>query len=168
MGKYLRKNKIKKNIPIRAAAVLLCLTLFSIYLVSGLFARYTSGTQNGDSARVAKFSIRSGSTLSRSVEASFYPGKSETATLLVENDSEVSVSYAITVTNETNNLPLSLRLEKKNSSLTDGTAFTDQRLQSGCSDEYTLYIDWDASHGDPAVMGMVDYITVTVTAVQID
>ena len=43
------------TILIRVAAVLFILTIISIYLLSGLFARYVSSGQGSDSARVATF-----------------------------------------------------------------------------------------------------------------
>ena len=53
MAKYLRKPKL--NIPMYAAAVLFCLTVISTYMVSGLYARYTTSGTGEDSARVIKF-----------------------------------------------------------------------------------------------------------------
>lgn len=46
----------KLNITLQLAAVLLCLTLISVYFVSGLFARYTTENTTGNSADVAEFS----------------------------------------------------------------------------------------------------------------
>lgn len=170
MGKYVHKNNSKLNIPIRAAAVLLCLTLFSTYLVAGLFARYATSAQNSNNARVAKFSVTGSGMLSQSIEASVIPGKSEPVTVEIQNDSEVAVEYTITATNETKNLPLSFRVKKEGTSSAvaiNGTPFTGQQLP-GSHTGYTLYVDWKAKDNDPALMGMVDRITVTVTAVQID
>ncbi len=172
MGKYLFKSQ--KNIPMRIAAVLLCLTLFSTYLVTGLFARYTTSAQGSDHARVAKFSIQGSGALSRSIEASLFPGESQTATLIIENNSEVAVEYTVAVTNVTNNLPLSFRMVKEGASPTvdtNGTTFTARQIPGSHTDKYTLYIDWKADNDgnrDPDWMGKVDYITVTLTAVQID
>ena len=53
MAKYLKKPK--KNIAMNIAMVLFCLTVASTYLVSGLFARYTSSATGSASARVMKF-----------------------------------------------------------------------------------------------------------------
>lgn len=53
MAKYLRKPKT--NIPMCIAAVLFCLTVISTYMVSGLFARYTTTGAGKDNARVIKF-----------------------------------------------------------------------------------------------------------------
>lgn len=50
-----QKGKTVRNIPIRIACVLLCLTLVSIYLTSGLYARYMSSATGNDSARVIQF-----------------------------------------------------------------------------------------------------------------
>lgn len=171
MGKYVHENKIKMNISVRVAAVLLCLTLFSTYLVAGLFARYATSAQSNGNARVAKFSIAGGGMLSQSIEASLIPGESGTETIEIQNNSEVAVEYTVAVTNETENLPLSFRMEKEGTSsavAVNGTPFTDQQLPGSHTDRYTLYIDWKAEDNDPARMGMVDRITVTVTAAQID
>ncbi len=172
MGKYLLKPQ--KNIPMRIAAVLLCLALFSTYLVTGLFARYTTSAQGSDHARVAKFSIQGSGELLQSIEASLFPGESKAVTLVIENNSEVAVEYTVAVTNVTNNLPLSFRMVKEESSpilVANGTTFTAQQIPGDHIDKYTLYIDWEAENDenrDPDWMGKVDYITVTVTAAQID
>lgn len=168
MGKYLRKKKRKVNIPIRAAAVLLCLTLFSTYLVSGLFARYTASAEGSDGARVAKFSIQGNDTLTQPIAVSLAPGDTKEVSLLIENESEVAVEYTIDVTKGTNNLPLSLHMVSEVGTPAVADTFTVQRLPGSHTDRYTLYIDWKAEENDPAVMGMVDYIAVTVTAAQID
>lgn len=46
---------VKTNIPMCIAAVLFCLTLISIHLTSGLYAKYISTAFGQDSARVIKF-----------------------------------------------------------------------------------------------------------------
>lgn len=50
-----RKREMKLNIPMCAACILLCLTLISIHMTGGLYAKYTSDAQGSDSARVAKY-----------------------------------------------------------------------------------------------------------------
>ncbi|MBR6806882.1 MAG: hypothetical protein IKM46_00735 [Clostridia bacterium] len=49
------RQRAKMNIPMCAACVLLCLTLFSCYLCGGLFAKYTTSGAGDDSARVITF-----------------------------------------------------------------------------------------------------------------
>ncbi len=175
MANHAGNSETKRNIPLRIAAVLLCLTLLSTYLVSGLLARYSASGESGDGARVAKFSIEGGELLdpSQSIAANLMPGEFDQATIQIQNNSEVAVKYTITVTNETKNLPLEFSMEKKAepsaelSEQPDGT-YTAQQLPGGHTDEYTLSIRWNEANKDPALMGMVDHITVTVTAAQID
>ena len=56
-GKYLAKHRktAKVNIPMCIASFLFCLTLISIHLTSGLYAKYISSASGNDSARVIKF-----------------------------------------------------------------------------------------------------------------
>lgn len=64
-----RHHKTKLNIPMCLAAVLLCLTLISIHLTSGLYAKYISSVSGNDSARVIKFG-----ELTLTEEGDFYDG----------------------------------------------------------------------------------------------
>lgn len=50
-----RRRRTKLNIPMCLAGVLLCLTLISIHLASGLYARYSTTSEGSDSARVISF-----------------------------------------------------------------------------------------------------------------
>lgn len=50
-----RQHTSKLNIPLCIAGVLLCLTLFSFHLTSGLYARYTTTAAGSDNARVIAF-----------------------------------------------------------------------------------------------------------------
>lgn len=50
-----RKREMKLNIPMCAACILLCLTLISIHMTGGLYAKYTATATGGDSARVVQF-----------------------------------------------------------------------------------------------------------------
>lgn len=56
-GKYLAKHTrtAKVNIPMCIASFLFCLTLISIHLTSGLYAKYISSASGNDSARVIVF-----------------------------------------------------------------------------------------------------------------
>ncbi len=49
------KKKAKLNIPMCAFCVLFCLTMITIYMTSGLHAKYTATANGGNSARVIKF-----------------------------------------------------------------------------------------------------------------
>ena len=51
----MNKHKSKFNIPMCLACVLFCLTLFSVHLMNGLFAKYSTSATGSDSARVITF-----------------------------------------------------------------------------------------------------------------
>lgn len=82
-------GKAKLNIPMCAALILLMLTMISIHLTSGLYARYTATATASDSARVAKFDVEG--TLTATATNGEY-------TLTVDNKSEVAVKYKVIVT----------------------------------------------------------------------
>lgn len=173
MGKHLHKRKAKKNIPIRVAAVLVYLVLVTNYFVTGTFARYSTSETGGDSARVAKFSVRGDGILQQPIEANLAPGeKAKNTTLNIYNDSEVAVEYTVTVTNETKNLPLNFYIATGESNVEPNSngsiVIKNQPLPCGKNDQYNLIIGWKEGESNPAVMGMVDHIVVTVTAVQVD
>ena len=89
------KNK-KVNIPIRIASVMLCLVLFSLYMTSGMFAKYTTGGNGKGNGRVAKFSVTAtdaGESEYVFDQAAVQPDGSYAVT--VKNDSEVAVRYTI-------------------------------------------------------------------------
>ncbi len=46
---------MKKNISLKIAAALLCLTVLSVYLMGGMFAKYRASDSGADQARVAGF-----------------------------------------------------------------------------------------------------------------
>lgn len=128
---------------------------------------------------MAKFSITGAGALSQPIAAELVPGGSQEIKLSIKNDSEVAVAYTVTVTNVTKNLPLTFNLVAGNASPAaletqaneDGATFTAQQLPGSHTDEYLLTISWptDAdADSSLAMMGMVDHITVTVTAAQID
>ncbi len=176
----MEKRYIKANILMCTAAVLLCATLFSMHFVGGLYARYTTSASGSDSARVAAFSITQEGTIFNNIEANVTPGETQSVTLTIKNNSEVAMEYTLTVTNVTGNItPLKFKLTP-----TEGApSVTTESYENGISinsagqipgehtDKYTLNIVWEPSEkeeDDLALIGMVDYITVSVTAAQVD
>lgn len=182
MGKKRHAN-VKVNIFMCLAAVLLCLTLFSMHLVGGLWAKYTASVSSSDGARVAAFHIKQTGTIFEQITADVTPGKTQTVGLTIENRSEVAMEYTLKVTNVTNNItPLKFTLKPADDS-TNTPAVTTESHENGISissarqlpgehtDKYSLNIVWEPSQNeaeDLALIGMVDYITVSVTASQID
>ena len=88
-------GKAKLNIPMCAALVLLLLTMISVHLTSGLYARYTTTATGSDSARVAKFDVVTALTQAKDGEGKDIEGQ---FTLMVTNNSEVAVKYQVAVT----------------------------------------------------------------------
>ncbi len=88
----------KLNITLRIALMLLMLTLISIYLASGIFARYVSENSGSSGANTAKFAPKAEFT-----DADWwYDPESELKTfnynLKLTNLSEVNVRYDMTIT----------------------------------------------------------------------
>lgn len=177
----MRKRNAKVNILMCTVSVLLCATLFSMHLVGGLYAKYTANANSSEGARVAAFSITQEGTIFQTVEANVTPGTTQSAELTITNKSEVAMEYTLTVTNVTGNLtPLKFslnRADENTPSVTtekyeNGISITSARQIAGDhTDKYTLNIVWEPSANeadDLALIGMVDYITVSVTATQID
>ena len=90
-------NSKKVNIPIRIASVMLCLVLFSLYMTSGMLAKYTTGGKTDMTGRVAKLTVGAKDAgINEFVfqqEASIQPDGDYT--VIVENESEVAVRYTI-------------------------------------------------------------------------
>ena len=132
-----KQRNQNRNIPMRLAALLLCLTTVSLYLVSGLFAKYTTSDNDADSARVAAFVFDVNDTTSHffDVSAVDAPGKSKEFTFTVQNyngsvTSEVSEQYEISVAIH-GSLPLAVTI----SDASNANSFT---LDAPVSDKDTL------------------------------
>ena len=72
-----QQNNIKTPIVFRIALVLLCVMLFSFYLIGGLYARYTASASGGDSARVPLVMAIKVEGSAAAVEAAISAGKAE-------------------------------------------------------------------------------------------
>ena len=89
-------EKAKINIPMCAALVLLLLTMISIHLTSGLYARYTSTATGGDSARVAKFHVVSNQPEFVTVDCK--QSNAGKYAITIDNQSEVAIKYILYIT----------------------------------------------------------------------
>jgi len=175
-----KERSVKMNILMCTVAVLLCATLFSMHFVSGLYARYTTNTNYSNSARIAEFNITQEGTLFKTIEAEITPGETQSAQLTIINKSEVAMEYTLTVTNVTGNLsPLKFKLNAVNGTVTPVTAESHEngtsiygvsQIPGEHTDKYLLNIVWEPTDEQDALahIGMVDYITVSVTATQVD
>lgn len=124
---------MKKNWTMRAAVLLLVLTLMTSCFVGGTFAKYTSTVTGSDTATVAKWSFKQNAaelvgqnavtfnlfdTITNddangnSVAANkIAPGTSGSFALAITNDSEVKATYAITYTVTNNSVPIEFSVD---------------------------------------------------------
>lgn len=97
------KQSRKVNIPFTIAVVLLCLLTFSVYLTSGMLARYTTRASFSDSARVAKFTVGATSSITNmkfDYRGGAFKAVDEQGGVIVVNNVEQTVHpYSLTVTN---------------------------------------------------------------------
>ncbi len=96
------RNNGKMNIALFAAAVLLCLTLFTTHLTTGLYARYTTEASGSDGARVARFDVKltavnGGSANMDGLTNEDKETDTKTYDFSITNNSEVAVGYDITI-----------------------------------------------------------------------
>ena len=177
------------------AGILLCLTLVSVWLVGGLYARYTTSDSASDSARVAAFVFNVSDSTHNNQDTHMItlsgitkPGDTETYAFIVKNSngsaiSEVSETYTITVALN-GSMPLTATLNKAGSDLftVDATATgRDSNSTTGAftpgnssanTDTYALTVTWpssasavDASFANGSGVATV---TLTVTGMQAD
>lgn len=98
----MRKATRKTPFIFYVGMTLLCLVLFSTYLTSGLYARYTTAATSEDNARVAKFDVTNSITDSQKadIKLNFYNSDmlTDDFKFTVKSNSEVSVKYNVIVT----------------------------------------------------------------------
>lgn len=160
------KSNKKTPIVFYVGIVLACLTLISVYMTSGLYARYTTRATSSDSARVAKFRVTDTLTVTDSkgdvvhsftmFEDSLIPGESTTYTFAVQNDSEVAVRFSVRGEASINNLPLDIP---------DNVSVT---LAPNTRETVQFVVSWPANEDDPAYGDMIELIEIFVTAEQIN
>ena len=85
---------------LRIALILLCMVAFSTSMLAGLYARYTSKTNGGDAARVARFRVETEWSPDVIVDASESKTEGEYF-FTVDNQSEVAISYDLVITFDT-------------------------------------------------------------------
>lgn len=88
---------VKSNIMIKLAAILLCLVLFTMHLMSGLYAKYSSRSASNGFARVANWDVSVlGGKPALTIDCSSSDLDDEYK-ITVTNRSEVSVKYDVIV-----------------------------------------------------------------------
>ena len=164
-------TKTRKNYAMRISAILLILTMTSLCMVSGTFAKYAATASGTDTARVAKFSFHlndsemvgaqsitvdlfksayNGETVKSTSDKVVAPGTSGVFEIKTENKGEVEVktNFTLEETN-TNRIPIQyavttsgdLNGDEKWKSAADGVSFLGASLGVGDS-ETTQYVHW--------------------------
>ncbi len=180
-----RPKHTKRNKPhfsawiMRIAATLGCLTIISAYLLSGVYAKFSTSASGSDSARVAKFDVQIENEpdnqvfnkLGTTADAEQYDYK-----FTVKNNSEVAIDYSLKVS--FNNAPpanVTLWIDDKEAISCDGTEIEfllleDGKLNYTSSKEHTLSIVVEYINGDKLIdfENFSDTATISLIAEQID
>ena len=176
------KTKIGKiNIPFCLAMFLFCLTLISIHITGGLYAKYAVSAVNNDDARVAamKFDVAlSAEKKSEEIiitDIPTAPGESVLLNLNLTNFEEngkiceVALNYSVSIENIENNIPLEWEM------YTDSELTANAEKMEGIfdasikeSDSYWINIIWPETANDAAYAFEIDAIRLSIDAEQID
>ena len=170
----------------RFAALLGCLTLMTLYLLSGAYSKFYTTESGGDGARAALFSPYFNSASSMDV-SNATPGYTNEITFTVQNFSdekvpEVAMKYKI-ILKTTGNIPLKFTVCKSDGStlkefICDGIngkqiyEYTDASLvfDTGVKESraYQLKAEWQSGQNDARFSGMTDAVYLEVEFLQID
>jgi len=172
----MKKSNKKTPIVFYVGILLACLTLVSIHMTSGLYARYTTSASGQDSARVARFEVTETLEVKKAdgtTEDTFVvgdvlrPGVSTTYTFTVQNNSEVAVSLTVQNTKYTigNEGKVSDTRYDELPILVSGEAVV---LQPGEEREVEFKLTWDPAKTDPSYGYMIDMVELTVIVQQVD
>lgn len=157
------------GVLMRIALVLLCLVMLSVHLMGSLFARYTTAGNGADSARVAAFSVDvNGAPENLYIDVVTNPVTGN-YTITVENDSEVAVSYTISVAvtpvdNQFDAASIAATLDTNTGTLAPGTDVTGSHTLTFSVRDWT-----DVTQSITGENGVVSFtFVVTVDVEQID
>jgi hypothetical protein len=130
---------------------------------------------------VALFKIKEEGNWSQDLSVYISPGSMNQYTIIIQNESEVAVDYIVDIKNESQNIQgLTFKLQDADNSDLPSTDKSGECIFTGNAapnesepDKYSLTFDWAAtavtgSDSNLDYMGMVDYFTITVSAVQVD
>lgn len=185
--KFARKSKTHYSVfTIHFVALLGCLMLISVYLLSGVYSKFYTSAFDSDHARAAQFSPAFHST--EIVASDQLPGYFAEIPFAVQNFSgdspaEVAMKYKI-ILKTTGNIPLTFTLldhEKHQLGSPwscNGTSgeqtyeYADNSLVFGAAtketDNYYLKIEWPSGNKDVKFSGMTDAVYLSIEFEQID
>ena len=166
----MKTHKRKLNIPMCAACILFCLTLISIHLTSGLFARYTASDRENDSARVAVMATDIRLTIKDNIP--MHPGETTVIPITIANYKgnrvcEVAQSYVLKVTQLEDNIPFDIKVYDvtgENAVIPEGTF--DANVEQEVT--YNIKITWPEEFNSAFYAFEIDAIEINIKAEQID
>ena len=156
------KSKQKHKLPL--TAVLTYLIVVTLVATGVSLSAYVSTASGGDEARVAKFDVQQAGVTTFNLSNAISPsetGVSNTNTVIVYNNSEVTVRCNLAVNNLTGNLPLTFDF-----AFVPGTSSYD--LAPGETGEYNVLIQWPQDKTNASYMGKVDQLQLVLVTEQID
>jgi len=162
----LKDSNMKTPIVFYAGLVLLFFVMLSLNMTGGLYARYATDDEDGDTARTASFEIITTEldALDNNPEhiiarvKGLEPGENAVHSIPITNKSEVAVKYSVRAENVTKNIPLVI-------------SATEASLAPNSSGEVTVTVTWpNATEADKSaeLAGKTDIIRITFTVEQID
>lgn len=160
-------NKAPLFSTMHIALLLLCAVLLSAYAIGGLYARYTSGNEGNDDARVAKFAFDQDlSAQAQIIPTSLAPGEQQNTQIQIKNNGEVAIKCVVKIENLTENLPLEPIDSIKNG--VDYKILESIVIESGKTETFDFVIEWPAEKSSTDFVGKMDLIRITVNVEQVD
>ena len=165
--------------------ILLCLVLTSFWMISNMYARYSSEASGSDGARVALFGHSQSITLNLDNDKlnNLTPGSSFTYSLKVANyesskTSEVGEKYNIEIITS-GNLPLRYSVQNGTSEIgsfeeskKSEARFENENMKFDAGtkreDEYKITVEWPESRNAEQYAGLVDNIMIQINEEQVD
>ncbi len=171
--KHTKRNKPHFSVWImRIAATIGCLTIISAYLLSGVYAKFSTSASGSDSARVAKWDVQVTNISNSYNEEGAVP--TVTYTFNVENNSEVSANCSVKITfDKAPSSHITLKLQEQEIKC-DGVSteyvFNGIAHNAGETKPYTLYVEIQYIDGGKLIdfENMPTTANITVIAEQID
>lgn len=141
-----QKTGMGSNWLFRVMTCLLVLVFLSFWLLSGLYAKYTTSDQTPHAARVAAFRVRASAKNSTLSMREWNLTDDHTYELTIENDSEVAVSFTVRFRFQ-NPLPdgITVTLNDQKPDGTDGTEYVfEQAGNLGAGAKQILRLQFEA------------------------
>lgn len=133
----MKKLNIKTSFVLRIALLLFCVVLITSYMVSVLYARYTTKVSDSSLAGAAKFDIQVMGDADVSADVS--QTIDDIYTVTISNNSEVAVEYTLSVTEI---LGVSITFDSNNGILQPG------------SEDFPCNLTFDVTDWDKITAGM--------------